>query len=492
MNVHGFELLGDWQPANRGYTATATKGGKKYFLKKYGDFKLPRDDGKITPAGKARMIREFDEFKDNRIRINLALKELAGPGGNIILPLEWFVDDIYYVEATEWVENLIEDSEIMKLPADELKFVMLTAAGALNNVHRKGIVHSDLKRTNLLAARNSSGRAVGKIIDFDKSYFTDNIREDELGGDQPYLSPELAYAMLTDFSEPALALLSTKSDIFSLGVVFHNYLTGGDFPELVNLTGALEERAKEGKAVYCCEALLAEANLKVSPKIKEEYLVNLLCAMLQPEPEDRPTALEVVEALRDKKVIPLKDGSRVTPASGATASAKTATATPAKPTSTASTAKATTAVPTGFCAAWPEHPIKLNEDKLRASGYVAAEQVIQGTNKGYKLYKADGTSKVMLPSVLKLTGLASAAPAAAAAPAATTATSAGEIEDDGTLWPEDAGYEFNLAAVTAAGYTTAAKATKNGKQGYALVKASGEQKFLTFSNMKLMGFVKKV
>ena len=46
--------------------------------------------------------------------------------------------------------------------------------------------------------------------------------------------------------------------------------------------------------------------------------------------------------------------------------------------------------------------------------------------------------------------------------------------------------------MTAASYTTAAKATKNGKRGYALVKASGEQKFLTFSNMKLMGFVKKV
>lgn len=487
MNVHGFELLEDWKPANRGYTALAVKGGKKYFLKKYGDFKLPRDDGKITPSGKARMTREFDEFKDNRIKINMALKELAGPGGNIILPLEWFIDDIYYVEATEWVENLIQDSDIMKLPADELKFVMLTAAGALNNVHRKGIVHSDLKRTNLLAARNSSGRAVGKLIDFDKSYFTDNIREDELGGDQPYLSPELAYTLLTEFSEPALAMLSTKSDIFSLGVVFHNYLTGGDFPALVGLKGNLKAREEEGKAVYCCEALLGDAELRISPKVKEEYLVNLLCAMLQPEPEDRPTALEVVEVLRDKKVLPIKDGSRVQPASSSASGAKATASATKSAGGTKPATKPAVSIPTGFCEAWPEHPIRLNVDKLRASGYVAAEQVVQGSNKGYKLYKADGSSKVMLPSILKLTGLASAADAPAPAPAPAVS----EVTDDGTLWPEDAGFVFNDEVIAKAGYAGAAKATKNGKQGYVLSKASGEQRFLSFSNMKLMGFVKK-
>ena len=488
MNVHGFELLGDWKPANRGYTAIATRGGKKYFLKKYGDFKLPRDDGTTSAKGKERITREFNGFMDNRIAVNLALKELAGPGGNIILPLEWFVDDICYVEATEWVENLISDDDILKLPKDDIKFIMLTAAGALNNVHRKNIVHSDLKRTNLLAARNSAGRAVGKLIDFDKSYFVNNVREDELGGDQSYLSPELGYTLMTELSEEGIALLSTKSDIFSLGLIFHNYLTGGDMPEYLDLPEHLSTRLAEGKAVYCFEALLTEnGKLAISPKITEPYLVNLICAMLQPEPEDRPTALEVVSALRDKSLITLKEDSRIIQAGAAkkaaparATAAKTETKTPAKP------EPAPVAVPSGFCDALPEHGIALNVEKLKSVGYVAAEQVTVGTGKGYKLYKADGTSKVMLPAVMKLTGFATAATVAPApAPSA-------DIEDDGALWPEDAGYAFNLDVVKKAGYAKVAKCTKNGKQMYALVKASGEQRVVSFSNMKLLGYVKKV
>ena len=490
MNVHGFEISGDWKPANRGFTAIATRGGKKYFLKKYGDFKLPRDDGTTSSKGKERITREFNAFMDNRIAVNLALKELAGPGGNIILPLEWFVDDICYVEATEWVENLISDEDILKLPLDDIKFIMLTAAGALNNVHRKNIVHSDLKRTNLLAARNSAGRAVGKLIDFDKSYFVNNVREDELGGDQAYLSPELGYTLMTDLSEEGIALLSTKSDIFSLGLIFHNYLTGGDMPEYRDLPDHLSTRLEEGKAVYCFEALLTEnGKLVISSKIKEPYLANLICAMLQPEAEDRPTALEVVAALRDKSIIPLKDDSRILQTVSATpkktaatkSAVKPATKTPAKP------EPAPVSIPSGFCDTLPEHGIAFNIDKLKAAGYVAAEQVTTGSNKGYKLYKADGSSKVMLPSVMKLTGFASAA--STPAPAPTTPSAA--IEDDGTLWPEDSGYVFNLDVVKKAGYKKVAKCTKNGKQMYALIKASGDERVVSFSNMKLLGFVKK-
>lgn len=491
MNVHGFEIDGDWKPANRGYTAIATRGGKKYFLKKYGDFKLPRDDGTTSTKGKERITREFNEFMDNRIAINLALKELAGPGGNIILPLEWFVDDICYVEATEWVSGLIEDEDILKLSMDEKKFVMLTAAGALNSVHRKNVVHSDLKRTNLLVARNSAGRAVGKLIDFDKSYFVNNVREDELGGDQSYLSPELGYTLMTDLSEEGIALLSTKSDIFSLGLIFHNYLADGDMPEYRDLPEHLAKRIEEEKAVYCFEALLTEnGKLVISPKIKEEYLANLICAMIQPEAEDRPTALEVVAVLRDKTVLPIKEDSRIlksadsakkaAPAKTAAkptekAIAKTTSTTPAKPEPT----PAPVSIPEGFCEAWPEHGIALNVDTLRAVGYVAAEQVVQGTNKCYKLYKADGSSKIMMPSVMKLTGFV------------TEVKIAAEADDDGTLWPEDAGYVYNLTVLEKAGYAKVAKRVKNGKNMYAVIKATGEERLINFNSMKILGFVKK-
>ena len=319
MNIRGYELTGDWKVANRGFTVQATKSGKKYFLKKYGMYKMPRHDASTSEALYNRMKAEFDSFMENRVNINKALADLAGPGGNIILPTHWFVEDICYIEATAFVNDLIEDEDILNLSVEDKIFVMLTAAAALYNIHKKKIVHSDLKRTNILAARNSSGRISAKIIDFDMSYFENDLRPDELGGDQNFMSPELAQCFMYDMADEALEYMSTKSDIFSLGLVFHDYLvtekytddegrsrTRGCHPKIEGLTGKLKERADEGKTVYCCEALLAEGKLVVSDKIKEKYLRHLIAAMLQPEPEDRPTAQEVLDALRNKKVLELK------------------------------------------------------------------------------------------------------------------------------------------------------------------------------------------
>ena len=190
-------------------------------------------------------------------------------------------------------------------------FLMMTAAGAISSIHRKNIVHSDLKRTNIMAA-DKSGKAVAKIIDFDRAYFADRIRPDELGGDQCFMSPELAQCFMYDMADEALAYLSTKSDIFSLGLVFHNYLTGGGFPRPTGLSGVLKERADSGQPVFCCEVLLAGGGLEVSSSIGDEYLGNLLVAMLQPEPEDRPDANEVLEILKNKRVREIKEGSVVT------------------------------------------------------------------------------------------------------------------------------------------------------------------------------------
>ena len=64
------------------------------------------------------------------------------------------------------------------------------------------------------------------------------------------------------------------------------------------------------------------------------------------------------------------------------------------------------------------------------------------------------------------------------------------VVDDGTLWPENSAFSYNMEAITKAGYTKVVKCEKGGKHMYALVKASGEQRVIPFQNLKLMGFVK--
>lgn len=489
MNVHGYELIKDWKVSNIGMTAQAKRGGKRYFLKKYGEYKMPRHDASTSPRLYDKLKGEFDAFVENRIAINTALASLAGPGGNIILPTDWFVDDIYYIEATEFIENLIEDEDILNLPRENILFIMLTASGALHNIHRKNIVHSDLKRTNILAARNSAGNTVAKIIDFDRGYFANNIRPDELGGDQNFMSPELAQCFMYDMADEALAYLSTKSDIFSLGLVFHNYLTKGAFPKISGLTGALKARVDEGQIVYCCEAILAGARLEISRKVGDKYLTHLLAAMLQPEPEDRPTAQEVLNVLKTKKILDVKPDSVISIEGESIA---------AESSRMSATVSDTPVLPSGYCHPWPEHRIVFNESKLADNGYVSSEQVDRKGVKCYKFYKRDGVSRVFTIDNLSILGLVSdatktserVAPVKATESAARTHT-ADVTEDENTLWEEDAAYAYDMSSITGSGYKGIAKATKNGIKGYVLIKMNDEQRFMTFDKLKLLKYVLK-
>lgn len=499
MNIRGYEITGDWKVANRGFTVQATKGGKKYFLKKYGMYKMPRHDSSTSEALYNRMKAEFESFMENRVNINKALADLAGPGGNIILPTHWFVEDICYIEATAFVNDLIEDEDILELSTEDKIFVMLTAAAALYNIHKKKIVHSDLKRTNILAARNSSGRISAKIIDFDMSYFENDIRPDELGGDQNFMSPELAQCFMYDMADEALEYMSTKSDIFSLGLVFHDYLvtekytddagkrrTRGCHPKIEGLTGKLKERADEGKTVYCCEALLAEGKLIVSDKIKEKYLRHLIAAMLQPEPDARPTAQEVLDALRNKKVLELKsDAIKI---AGEEVEVVTHS----------HVEEAAPAIPSGFCAPWSEHAIKFVESKLNASGYVASEQFNKAGSKCYYLYKRDGSKRLFTIENLTILGLAdrvgdSKKMTTKSSTSTSTSTTSSDVivHDDGKLWDEDNDYSYNIDFVKSSGYTTVARAERKGLKGYVLIKPSGEQRFMTVDKLKLLRFVVK-
>ena len=509
MNVKGYELVGEWKTSNIGYTAKANRGGKTFFLKKYGNYKMPRHDESTTPKLYNKLKKNFEDFMQNRIAINEALKDLAGPGGNIILPSDWFVDDICYVEASEFVANLIEDEDILKLPMENKLFIMMTAAGALHNIHRKKIVHSDLKRSNLLAARNGAGNTVAKIIDFDKSYFEHNIRAEELGGDQKFMSPELAYCFIVDFDEEALKELSTKSDIFSLGLIFHNYLvtkevrkdgkkeTIGLFPEIEGLSGSLKKRMDKGEVVCSCEAVLSGAKMIVSKQIKEKYLSHLIANMLQPNPADRPTAHEVLQVLRNKSVMDVKaespiliEGESVIERSIATTSSDTE-----RSTSTEERIE-------GFCEPWEGHDVIFDTELLKSKGFVAMTRAESGSSKVYKLIKESGQSRNMNLNNMLMLGYATKKGASTggsttsssttrSSATSTTPTKATVADSDDSLWDSDAGYRFDMDAVKGKGYVGVKKQEKNGVRGYALVKAGGDERFMNFKTLKMLGFVVK-
>ena len=124
------------------------------------------------------------------------------------------------IPITEYCDN-------NKLHVEERLRLFLPVCKAVQHAHQKGIIHRDLKPSNVLVTIND-GEAIPKVIDFGLAKanehnlkLTDKTMLTEFGrivGTVQYMSPEQAQMNGRD--------VDTRTDVYSLGVMLYELLTG--------------------------------------------------------------------------------------------------------------------------------------------------------------------------------------------------------------------------------------------------------------------------
>jgi eukaryotic-like serine/threonine-protein kinase len=106
------------------------------------------------------------------------------------------------------------------LSAARVRDIFSQVCGAVDHAHRCGVVHRDLKPGNIMLMEQDGQKDFVKVVDFGIARFEEEAqrltRMGEVWGSPVYMSPEQCMG----------AQLDVRSDIYSLGVVMFEALTG--------------------------------------------------------------------------------------------------------------------------------------------------------------------------------------------------------------------------------------------------------------------------
>ena len=207
--IRGYEIRGDLGEAGQGrvWRAMQLSTHREVALK------VPRVDLLRSRKALARFERE----------IELAAR-LNHP--NIARIYDSGTHQGLYYYAMELIDGTLLDQYVRQhqLSAKETMALMRTVCEAMQHAHQNGVIHRDLKPSNILVTEDGQPHVVdfGLAIPWgEENTFRTVSTDGEITGTPAYMSPEQAAGQHEQ--------MDTRTDVYSLGVVLYELLTGG-FP----------------------------------------------------------------------------------------------------------------------------------------------------------------------------------------------------------------------------------------------------------------------
>lgn len=288
MNIKGYELNGELKTTNSGFSkwGYARKNGTTYFIKEFIDPVYHVHTELLDPA----LVRRKQEICEKYSRRSSELyREInACSDGNLVYIEEFFRHGSHYYLTMEKVTAVSRRIGEKTSQEDRIR-ICKSLLHSVGKLHQKGIVHADIKLDNIMFRELASGKIAGKIIDFDNSFWESDppSPESEVCGDPVYMAPE-TYMMMAEEE----GRLTSAIDVFALGLVFHQILSG-DLPKF-----------DRSRYQYPFEAVLNGESLICSSRIPEVWK-KMIEAMTEKDCKKRIT-LEEAEKIWKKQMNPVK------------------------------------------------------------------------------------------------------------------------------------------------------------------------------------------
>ncbi|MGH8177029.1 MAG: serine/threonine-protein kinase, partial [Steroidobacter sp.] len=139
--------------------------------------------------------------------------------------------------------KITEYCNLCRLTIEERLELFIQVCNAIEHAHQKSVVHRDIKPSNVLVTLHG-GAALAKVIDFGVAKATQGRLTDEtlltlvdqFIGTPAYVSPEQ--------TELGSGNVDTRSDIYSLGILLYELLTGCTPLDARELSGATLEEVR--------------------------------------------------------------------------------------------------------------------------------------------------------------------------------------------------------------------------------------------------------